>query len=225
MSVGCLLRLLCRWYRVNKFFVEGRSNVEEILECDVMWPPAVLTELTATTRIFYNFIWYEEGLFQVNTPPIAGTWREVQETINNEWANCSCGKQQLYHCPCSYLIACCTLRNIDYVQFVDHFFSNESYKATYTPYFRPIPDISRWSEYTGPMVYGCPTRWRIEKGRKRSTRLHNEIDTREGQSQNKCGMCGQKGHNRKMCQNGQCMWIGGDLSTSTPGHSTRWNDW
>ena len=34
------------------------------------------------------------------------------------------------------------------------------------------------------------------------------MDAREGHSQNKCGMCGQKGHNRKMCQNRQHMWIG-----------------
>ena len=68
------------------------------------------------------------------------------------------------------------------MQFVGNFLSNESYKVAYTSYFQLIPDASEWSEYTGPMVYGCPTRWRIEKGRKRSTRLHNEMDAREGHS-------------------------------------------
>ena len=33
------------------------------------------------------------------------------------------------------------------------------------------------------------------------------MDAREGHSQNKCGMCGQKCHNRKTYQNGQRMWM------------------
>ena len=36
------------FFRKKKIFVERRANVEEFLERDVMWPPVVLTELTAT---------------------------------------------------------------------------------------------------------------------------------------------------------------------------------
>ena len=51
------------------------------------------------------------------------------------------------------------------------------------------------------------------------------MDAKECHSQNKCSMCGQKGHNKKTCQNRQRIWIGGESSTRAPGHPTRSGDW
>jgi len=51
------------------------------------------------------------------------------------------------------------LQNIDYVQFVDDFYSNLLYKNAYSPLFQPLPDMPLWSAYTDLDVYGCPTRW------------------------------------------------------------------
>ena len=63
-------------------------------------------------------------------------------------------------------------------------------------------------------------RWMIEKCRKRSTCLYNEMDAREGHSQNKCGMCDQKSHNRKMVRMDNICEL-----VKTLGRSTRWDDW
>jgi len=50
------------------------------------------------------------------------------------------------------------LQNIDYVQFVDDFFSNLLYKNGYSPLFQPLPDMPLWSAYIDLDVYRCPTR-------------------------------------------------------------------
>ena len=34
----------------------------------------------------------------------------------------------------------------------------------------------------------------------KSTRLHNEMDIREGKTKIKCGLCKQQGHNRRSCK-------------------------
>jgi hypothetical protein len=37
-----------------------------------------------------------------------------------------------------------------------------------------------WHAYTGPNIYGCPTRWLMNKDQRKFTRLYNKIDDREG---------------------------------------------
>ena len=39
------------------------------------------------------------------------------------------------------------------------------------------------------------------RGRPKSTRLHNEIDVREGKTTITCGFSKQPGHNRRSCRN------------------------
>ena len=78
------------FFRANKFFVERRANVEEFLERDVIWPPAVLIELTATARIsrshFATLFDISRGLFKVETPLIAGIQGEVRKIVDIEEA-------------------------------------------------------------------------------------------------------------------------------------------
>ena len=42
---------------------------------------------------------------------------------------------------------------------------------------------------------------RVSGGRPKSTRLHNEMDVREGKNSVTCGLCKQSGHNRRSCPN------------------------
>ena len=42
---------------------------------------------------------------------------------------------------------------------------------------------------------------RMGSGRSKSTRLHNEMDVREGKTTITCGLCKQLGHNRRSCKN------------------------
>ena len=45
---------------------------------------------------------------------------------------------------------------------------------------------------------------RIGSGRPKSTRLHNEMDVREGKTTITYGLCKQLGHNRWSCKNDRC---------------------
>ena len=42
---------------------------------------------------------------------------------------------------------------------------------------------------------------RASSGRPKSSRLHNEMDVREGKTSMTCGLCKQSGHNHRFCQN------------------------
>jgi hypothetical protein len=54
------------------------------------------------------------------------------------------------------------------------------YKNTYEPLFNPLSDELEWNAYTVPQVYSNPSRWKIDRGRQKSTRLYNEIDAIKG---------------------------------------------
>lgn len=43
----------------------------------------------------------------------------------------------------------------------------------------------------------------FNKSRRKFTCLHNEMDTREGYSLNRSGICGQMGYNKKTCETRQ----------------------
>jgi hypothetical protein len=130
-----------------------------------LWPLNILVKLLANVAIFRthmtNLFDLAMDLFQSKTPPIDGdTWR-VQKTININEVIYTCSKWQLHYQPCLCLIITCyILWNIDYVQFVNNFFFNISYKNAYT-HFQPLLNTPLCHVYIGLNLYGCPTKWRI----------------------------------------------------------------
>lgn len=53
---------------------------------------------------------------------------------------------------------------MNYIYFIDNFYSNLYYKNTSSFHFQSLSDTSLWSVYNGPDIYGCPIRWRTYKG-------------------------------------------------------------
>ena len=66
--------------------------------------------------------------------------------------------------------------------------------------FYPIFDEDEWPLYDGPTIVAPESMKRQVSGRPKSTRLHNEMDIREGKTKIKCGLCKQQGHNRRSCK-------------------------
>ena len=58
-----------------------------------------------------------------------------------------------------------------------------------------------WPRYDGLTIVPPESMKRIVSGRPKSTRLHNEMDVREGKTIITCGLCKQPGHNRRSCNN------------------------
>jgi hypothetical protein len=71
--------------------------------------------------------------------------------------------------------------------------------------FCPLPDELEWSDYNEPWVEADSSRWKLMCGRWISTRLHNEMDVKEGHAHYRCDICNDTGYNRKTCSNQKCM--------------------
>ena len=117
--------------------------------------------------------------------------------------SCSCGKWQAYHIPCSHVIAACADQHINVYQYIDPFYSLIEMLACYQPYFQPMKDTPYLEEDPNlnlPMLQADPRLFR-QHGRPKSTRLRNEMDWRENQRKQNCGLYNKKGHNRRKCPN------------------------
>uniref|UniRef100_A0A2N9J057 SWIM-type domain-containing protein n=1 Tax=Fagus sylvatica TaxID=28930 RepID=A0A2N9J057_FAGSY len=145
----------------------------------------------------------EEGTFQIQTQPSLtsmnkGNHRHVVKLGDR---TCSCGKWQAYHIPCSHVIAACASQHINVYQYIDPFYSLTEMLASYQPHFEPMKDAPYWEEDPNfPMLRPDPRLLR-QRGRPKSTRIRNEMDWRENQHKQSCGLCNQEGHNRKKCPN------------------------
>jgi len=78
---------------------------------------------------------------------------------------------------------------MNYIYFIDNFYSNLYYKNVSSSHFQPLSDMSLWSAYNGPDIYRCPIRWRTYKSLRKSTHLHNKINAREEYSLNRYDIC------------------------------------
>ena len=77
----------------------------------------------------------------------------------------------------------------------------QSYYDTWASLFYSIFNEDEWSLYDGPTIVAPELMKQQVSGCPKSTRLHNEMDIREGKTTIKCGLCKQTGHNRRSCKN------------------------
>ena len=114
---------------------------------------------------------------------------------------CTCGKTLIYGFPCSHILAACHFHSIDCKPLVQHYYNTQSYYNTWAPLFHPIFNVYEWPPYDGPIIMPSESMKRASSGRPKSSRLHNEMNVREGKTSITCGLCKQSGHNRHSCQN------------------------
>ena len=120
--------------------------------------------------------------------------------LNLHEKKCTCGKTLIYGFPCSHIIAACQHRCVDFRSFVQGYYTTQSYCDTWPSLFYPIFNEDEWPLYEGPTIVAPESMKRQLSGRPKSTRLHNEMDIREGKTRLKCGLCKQQGHNRRSCK-------------------------
>ena len=121
--------------------------------------------------------------------------------VNLREHGCTCGKTLIYGFPCSHILAACHFRSIDFRSFVQHYYTIQSCFNTWAPLFNPIHNEYEWPPYVGPVIVPADSMKRVSGGRPKSTRLHNEMDVREGKTSVTCGLCKQSGHNCRSCPN------------------------
>ena len=70
----------------------------------------------------------------------------------------------------------------------------------YQPQFQPMKDAPYWEDPNFPMLE-ADLRLVRQRGHPKSTRLRNEMDLRENQHKQSCGLCNEEGHNRRKYPN------------------------
>ncbi|RYR24512.1 hypothetical protein Ahy_B02g058014 [Arachis hypogaea] len=60
-------------------------------------------------------------------------------------------------------------------------------------------DPSTWDRYEGAKVTANWTLRHVTKGRPKSTRYLNEMDSRDMRGPRRCTICGREGHSRSRC--------------------------
>ena len=99
------------------------------------------------------------------------------------------------------MIAACQYRCVDFRLFVEGYYTTQSYYDTWASLFLSIFNEDELPLYGGPTIVPLDSMQRTGSGRPRSTRLHNEMDVREGKTPITCGLCKYMGHNRRSCRN------------------------
>lgn len=145
----------------------------------------------------------ETGLFNVRTGfdvyTRSGNHDHIVQLNDGQ---CSCGKFQGFHIPCSHAIASCRNAGVDYHRYVKVWYTLEYCQRVYANDFFPLGDVAYWPQYNGRVLEPNDNMLRKLKGRPRSTRIRNEMDWNTGKkSLIICGSCGQTGHNRRTCRN------------------------
>jgi len=209
-SVRCLpisALVMATFYRVNSYFFARRESIKHKMLAGQLFSDSVLAKIESNIKAAgqhqvdrYN---REEGLYGV----ITGR-RKIAHTVNLSNRTCTCNKWQIYHYPCSHLLAVCSNENIPYARFVDPFYFMEQYKLSYQPSFRPVAPQRNWRPWSGKKLVPDPSLKRGD-GRPKSTRIQNEMDNpsqgerTDNPSKEKrrktCSVCKGVGHNRLTC--------------------------
>ncbi|RYR70937.1 hypothetical protein Ahy_A02g005241 isoform B [Arachis hypogaea] len=101
--------------------------------------------------------------------------------------------------PCRHVLACCTNQRLDWQVYVHNVYKMSEICKVYRSEFVTMGDPSTWDRYEGAKVIANWTLRRVTKGRPKSTRYLNEMDSRDIRSPRRCTICGREGHSHSRC--------------------------
>ncbi|RYR15176.1 hypothetical protein Ahy_B04g071902 [Arachis hypogaea] len=120
-------------------------------------------------------------------------------TVNLAQRHCDCGHFQVERLPCRHVLACCANQRLDWQVYVHDVYKMSEICKVYRGEFVPMGDPSTWAPYEGAKVIANWTLRRATKGRPKSTRYLNEMDSRDMRGPRRCTTCGKEGHSRSRC--------------------------
>ncbi|XP_061355006.1 uncharacterized protein LOC133299552 [Gastrolobium bilobum] len=137
----------------------------------------------------------EHTVFEVDTG-----W-ERSYSVNLPQGFCQCGKFKAFKYPCSHVtVAALSVRQSPFT-YVDDVFLTKNLVKAYSFPWEPIGNEEAIPELGGAKIIPDKNMLRA-KGLPKSTRIRNEMDEVEtSQSRIRCGLCKERGHNRRGCPN------------------------
>ncbi|XP_021715248.1 uncharacterized protein LOC110683210 [Chenopodium quinoa] len=133
------------FHRVNKYFTLRRESSEARSDQGLPYPPkvtAILEKNTAKAR-YHRVDAYNRRLhiYQVTTEmgERVGNKGGHKHTVNWQLRTCTCNKPNIFHLPCSHVLAVCATYSLSERPWVDPLLQSAAYMNTYAPQFWPIP--------------------------------------------------------------------------------------
>lgn len=115
--------------------------------------------------------------------------------------SCDCGNFQVDRFPCRHAFACISKLRLKWETYVDDVYTLARIYQVYERPFKAIGHNDTWELYTGPEIHPNYTMLRKAKGRPKSTRYLNEMDSSMMRRRKNCSLCKQVGHRRSQCPN------------------------
>ena len=128
-----------------------------------------------------------------------------QFVVDLEGRTCACRKWQLVSIPCVHAMAVIMTCNMNPYDYVDSYYKKESYIKAYQPVIYGLNGPKMWPT-TNNFPVQCPY-FTKQRGRpKKSRNLQGDEVKKGGTSKlrknyyvGRCGICGQRGHNKRSC--------------------------
>ncbi|XP_015952775.1 uncharacterized protein LOC107477297 [Arachis duranensis] len=112
-------------------------------------------------------------------------------TVNLAQRHCDCSHFQVEQLPYRHVLACCANQRLDWQVYVHDVYKMSEIFKVYKCEFVPMGDPSTYDRYEGAKVIANWTLRRATKGRLKSTRYLNEMDSREMRGLRRCTICGR----------------------------------
>ena len=174
-----------------------RKHSENAMKCNTplpsrMWRLFLKRETHAQSHNLSGFD-NNEGVYRIVTKARINDTGGNTHTVRYLQHTCTCGKWQMERFPCSHALAVCRYRGDNPLSIVSSVYTTMTYQTQYSSDFAPLPHVDYWLDVN----------WKIEadyskitsgQGRRRSNRIHNEMDMHHPDEPRKCGLCHQTGH-------------------------------
>ncbi|XP_072054177.1 uncharacterized protein [Arachis hypogaea] len=165
------------FYRLNELFTQKSTEAHEYLRNGFTYSEFATKRVEESFRragnIVVNRFDRRNEMFEV---------REMQDgtiyTVNLAQRHCDCGHFQVY---------------------VHDVYKMSEICKVYRGEFVLMGDPSTWNRYEGAKVIANWTLRHATKGRPKSTRYLNEMDSRDMRGPRKCTICGREGHSHSRC--------------------------
>ncbi|XP_061358030.1 uncharacterized protein LOC133302288 [Gastrolobium bilobum] len=190
-----------KWSRA--YDIEGRryghmttnlaESVNRVLKGDINMSITALVKHTYSRLVAY---FVERGTNAV--AQLQSAHRHSKNVVELVKKN-QCGKFKAFKYPCSHAIAAALSVWQSAFTYVDDVFLTTNLVDAYSFPWDTIGNEEAIPEISGPKIIPDATMLRA-KGRPKSTRIRNEMDEVEtSQSRIRCGLCKERGHNRRGC--------------------------
>ncbi|KAK7293379.1 hypothetical protein RJT34_16244 [Clitoria ternatea] len=184
-----------RGARARAEFGEGMRYTKRLIDALTKNQTSASTHSVRRYDVYDTRFEVEEGF-----DPVEQRGGRKYTVVLSEKPSCDYGKFQVYHYPCSHVIAACQVVSIDYFQFIHLVYTIDNIINAYSSRWFPLGNDDDMPVTDHGWVL-TPDYGRIRpKGRPKSSRIRNEMDCVESQtSQPRCTKCGKEGHNRRCC--------------------------